>query len=609
MAYRDVVLADDPAGYWRLGESSGSTAYDETSNGYDATYQGDPALGVTGAILDTTDTAVDFDGSGDYVDAGDIIDPMTSSCSFELWVNMDTLEAERGLVLKDDGNTGWGVQLGDGTADGNVRFFQRGASTVILATTTDPVATGQWHHIVAVYDSSTGDRQIYVDAALEASDTIATGGFASASAKLAIAARRDGSDAVDGQVDEVAVYTAALSASQIQQHYDEARKVELDAHVSVLEHKPLFPGSFEAHTIESVHFPLGYQVGLPAHTSILVHQDLAPAFDKSEEGQAKALRAALGYGWGVPDPKGSAQEKIETPRESWPIERTSEAKRLMHDQGVDPQTSEGMGEAMRKLGEDISHDVRTNLQRYEWHANTHKHPVEGLGLEQVDSNCGPGPVTWVRLHGPDAPEPIVRHDEHGGGTQAGSVPRSKPGPYGPAAAVDPGEEGWASAAAGSCVGTATTLLRFRFYGPTTKEGYLAFADPAAGATTNFTSGRGFRKEGENQANYRLKTGGSNSGNTWEWPIPVTLDIWHMIIARHNPETGDIKVWVDGLPVVFDNIGTDIEGIHDDDLDFLAGQNTTGSLSYQPSGVALAEFAAWDRPLTDNEVSIVFSGMS
>jgi hypothetical protein len=376
MSYRDVVLADNPAAYWRLGESSGSTAYDETSNGYDATYRGDPTLGVSGCLRNSQDTAVDFDGSGDYVDAGDIIDPMSSSCSFELWVNMDQLETERGLMLKDDGSDGWGVQLGDGTADGNVRFFQRGASTVILATTTDPVATGQWHHIVAVYDSSTGDRQIYVDATLEASDTIATGGFASASAKLAIAATRDGSDAVDGQVDEVAVYTAALSASRIQQHYDEARKVALDAHVSVLEHKLLFPGTFEAHTVESVHFPLGIKIGLPAHTSILAHQDQSDSntgTDNSKEGQAKALKAALGYGWGVPDPKGSANEKIETPRESWPIERTSEAKRLMHDQGMDAETAEGVGEAMRKLGEDISHDVRTNLQRYEWHANTHTH--------------------------------------------------------------------------------------------------------------------------------------------------------------------------------------------------------------------------------------------
>ena len=32
-SYRDVVMSDRPGGYWRLGESTGSTAVDETANG------------------------------------------------------------------------------------------------------------------------------------------------------------------------------------------------------------------------------------------------------------------------------------------------------------------------------------------------------------------------------------------------------------------------------------------------------------------------------------------------------------------------------------------------------------------------------------------------
>jgi len=380
MSYRDVVLADNPAAYWRLGESSGSTAYDETSNGYDATYQGDPTLGVSGAAK-LSDTAIDCDGSGDYVDAGDIIDPMAGSCSFELWVNPDYLQNKRGLMVKNDDNDdtkGWGVQLGAGSSDGNVRFFQNDASTVNLDTTGEPVATDQWHHIVAVYDSSTGDRQIYVDTVLEASDVIATGGFATNPTPITLGANYDPPRELAGQIDECAVYTYPLSSSQIQQHYDAAyaKIINLATHTSVLDHQALFPGTLSYHAIGSTFFPLGIKIGLPAHTSILAHQDQSDSntgTDNSKEGQAKALKAALGYGWGVPDPKGSANEKIETPRESWPIERTSEAKRLMHDQGMDAETAEGVGEAMRKLGEDISHDVRTNLQRYEWHANTHTH--------------------------------------------------------------------------------------------------------------------------------------------------------------------------------------------------------------------------------------------
>ena len=37
-AYQDVVLANNPVGYYRLEETSGTTAFDATANHFDATY-------------------------------------------------------------------------------------------------------------------------------------------------------------------------------------------------------------------------------------------------------------------------------------------------------------------------------------------------------------------------------------------------------------------------------------------------------------------------------------------------------------------------------------------------------------------------------------------
>lgn len=48
-AYRTEVLADTPVGYWRLGESAGATAADDSGNGYAGTYNGDPTLAKRGA--------------------------------------------------------------------------------------------------------------------------------------------------------------------------------------------------------------------------------------------------------------------------------------------------------------------------------------------------------------------------------------------------------------------------------------------------------------------------------------------------------------------------------------------------------------------------------
>jgi len=48
--YRATVLADTPLAYWRLGETTGTVAHDETGNGHDGTYIGGYTLGQTGAL-------------------------------------------------------------------------------------------------------------------------------------------------------------------------------------------------------------------------------------------------------------------------------------------------------------------------------------------------------------------------------------------------------------------------------------------------------------------------------------------------------------------------------------------------------------------------------
>jgi hypothetical protein len=63
--YSHVVLALGPSAYWRLGETSGTTAYDASGHGRDATYQGDPTLGLPGAIIGDANTSVGFDGIHD----------------------------------------------------------------------------------------------------------------------------------------------------------------------------------------------------------------------------------------------------------------------------------------------------------------------------------------------------------------------------------------------------------------------------------------------------------------------------------------------------------------------------------------------------------------
>jgi len=56
--YDTAITADAPAGYWRLGESSGTTASDASGNARHGTYVGAVTLGQTGALTGDLNTAI-----------------------------------------------------------------------------------------------------------------------------------------------------------------------------------------------------------------------------------------------------------------------------------------------------------------------------------------------------------------------------------------------------------------------------------------------------------------------------------------------------------------------------------------------------------------------
>jgi hypothetical protein len=56
--YADAVLADNPVGYWRLGETNGSVALDSAPNGLNGMYNGGVSLSHMGAIVSDTDTSI-----------------------------------------------------------------------------------------------------------------------------------------------------------------------------------------------------------------------------------------------------------------------------------------------------------------------------------------------------------------------------------------------------------------------------------------------------------------------------------------------------------------------------------------------------------------------
>jgi hypothetical protein len=169
-AYADKVLLDGAIAYWRLGESSGTTAADATGGGRSGTYVGTVTLGSTGALADD-DTAVTFDGSSGLVQiANHATLQLAGDLTIELWVNSSSMAARQTLISKSHLRE-FELTL---ETNGSLNFYHgNGTTGSNTATAVGVVTASTWHHVVVTRSGST--INFYVNGASAGSGTAATG--------------------------------------------------------------------------------------------------------------------------------------------------------------------------------------------------------------------------------------------------------------------------------------------------------------------------------------------------------------------------------------------------------------------------------------------------
>ncbi len=162
----DVANDADTIGFWRLGELAGTTATDSSVAGNDGTYTGGVTLGATG--VSGSDTAADFDGSNDHVDLG-TLEVNGTGITMAAWINADTFGGGDGRIFaKSDGtsnqNHTWMLSVIDIGPNIFLRFrLSAGNYTENLIASSPSLSTGQWYHVAATYDDTTGAMALYVD--------------------------------------------------------------------------------------------------------------------------------------------------------------------------------------------------------------------------------------------------------------------------------------------------------------------------------------------------------------------------------------------------------------------------------------------------------------
>ena len=224
--YDEVALADGPTSYWTLNETSGTTAAD-IANGDDATRTSSVTPGVPGGIADDAGTAYRFPGSS----SGRLTTTASAErgpqiLSVEAWFNTTT--SQGGKII------GWGNSMsGDSTIYD--RHLYMGNSGRLywgiypndrkVISSTASYRDGSWHHAVA--NVSPAGQFLYVDGQLVASDTtvnhysaqVSDGYWRIGGDRLGSWQGAGASSYFAGDIDNVAVYPVALSAAQVQAHY------------------------------------------------------------------------------------------------------------------------------------------------------------------------------------------------------------------------------------------------------------------------------------------------------------------------------------------------------------------------------------------------------
>ena len=201
-----------PVGWWTLDEAYGTTAADSSGNGNDGSLTNMAGLGwTTGQI----DGALAFDGNNDYVNVGnDSIFDITDAITFVAWVKPDSLSTTKQNSLVDRGSSYW-FYISTAGKLGFLRFNQNDPGWHFSTFATDiSVPTGTWSQVAATYDTSGGNEvRVYINGSSKVGSFL-NGPIDSSNSALTIGDRMRNHQ-FDGTIDDVRIYSRALSADEI----------------------------------------------------------------------------------------------------------------------------------------------------------------------------------------------------------------------------------------------------------------------------------------------------------------------------------------------------------------------------------------------------------
>ncbi len=233
------VVDPNLVGWWKFDEGSGTVAADSSGNGRDGTLLLGPVWRTDGA----RGGCLFFDGDDDYVRIAQqpALNPGTGSFTILFWSNIDPTPGTRGdttwdlaVNKRDTGSVGYyvGAQRTQGGDAGHTGYRFMLGNTAATRTDTAFVAVplGEWVLIAAVLDRAANAQKISVDGGATWASTTPPPGAIAPAQDLAIGWDIGPNNYwFHGKIDDVALFSRALSSSQIKRIMQKGMTPELAA--------------------------------------------------------------------------------------------------------------------------------------------------------------------------------------------------------------------------------------------------------------------------------------------------------------------------------------------------------------------------------------------
>ncbi|MHA2169982.1 MAG: DUF2341 domain-containing protein [Candidatus Kariarchaeaceae archaeon] len=227
---------ENPTGVWssnyqavfHLNDDPTGIVYDSTTNGFNGASSG--FMTSSDQVEGLLDDSIDFDGSDDLINIGDLDTDQWSGITVQAWILHDTTGDDRIICKSPSGVTSEHIiSLAVVTSGSNDRLRVRfstdgvGGTTASSRDSATTFTTGTWHHVAFTWDSTSERIYLYIDGSQDGNNYFKDGdSIYDSTLPVILANVNTGLDDryYDGKLDEARISNVALSNNWINTEYN-----------------------------------------------------------------------------------------------------------------------------------------------------------------------------------------------------------------------------------------------------------------------------------------------------------------------------------------------------------------------------------------------------